>query len=93
MSASYRNIWLLQQYIITSCNGILTCPSPSNKNSPHSKLKYPCRKIFQLPFLSSGIFCPPPHSPKNFKLPSTGEKNSEYSVLSKICNPPLSIQH
>ena len=74
MSVSYRNIWLLQQCIITSCNGILTCPPLSNKNSPHSKLKYPSRKTFQLPFRSSGIFCPPPHSPKNFKLPSKGDK-------------------
>ena len=29
---------------IMSCNGMLTYPPPSNKNSPHSKLKQPSRK-------------------------------------------------
>ena len=29
---------------IMSCNGMLTYRPPSNKNSPHSKLKQPSRK-------------------------------------------------
>ena len=36
--------------IIMLCNRVLICPSSSNKNSPHSKLKLPSCKIFQLPF-------------------------------------------
>ena len=65
MSAFYKNIWLLHQYILMSGNGVLSCRPSSNKNSPYSKLKYPSRKIIQLPFLSSVIFYPSPHSHKN----------------------------
>ena len=63
MPASYKNIWLLQQCIIMSCNGVLICPPSSNKNSSFSKPKYSSRKSFQL-YLISGIFYPPPHCPK-----------------------------
>ena len=40
---------------VSSCH-VLTSPPPFNKISPHSKLKYPSRNIFQLPLLSSGVF-------------------------------------
>ena len=60
--------------IVSSCH-ILTWPAPSNKNSPHSKLKHTSRNIFQLPFLSSGIFYSPhPKVLKIFKLISFGDK-------------------
>ena len=60
--------------IVSSCH-ILTWPAPSNKNSPHSKLKHTSRNIFQLPFLSSGIFYSPhPKVLKVFKLISFGDK-------------------
>ena len=61
---------------VSSCH-ILTCPAPSNKNSPHSKLKHPSRNIFQLPLLSSGIFYSShPKVIKIFKLLSTGDKKT-----------------
>ena len=41
---------------ISSCH-VLTSYPPSNKISPYS--------ILELPLLSSRIFYPPPHSPKN----------------------------
>ena len=41
---------------ISPCH-VLTSHPPSKKISPYLKLK--------LPLLSSGIFYPPPHSPKN----------------------------
>ena len=41
---------------VSSCH-VLTSHSLSNKLSPYLKLKPP--------LLSSGIFYPPPHSPKN----------------------------
>ena len=41
---------------ISSCH-VLTSHPPSNKISPYS--------ILELPLLSSRIFYPPPHSPKN----------------------------
>ena len=68
--------------IVSSCH-ILTCPAPSNKNSPHSKLKHTSRNIFQLPFLSSGIFYfPHPKVLKIFKLISFGDKkNNVISVF------------
>ena len=68
--------------IVSSCH-ILTCPAPSNKNSPHSKLKHTSRNIFQLPFLSSGIFYSPhPKVLKIFKLISFGDKkNNVISVF------------
>ena len=68
--------------IVASCH-ILTCPAPSNKNSPHSKLKHTSRNIFQLPFLSSGIFYSPhPKVLKIFKLISFGDKkNNVISVF------------
>ena len=63
--------------IVSSCH-ILTCPAPSNKNSPHSKLKHTSRNIFQLPFLSSGIFYSPhPKVLEIFKLISFGDKNKK----------------
>ena len=43
-------------YSVSSCH-ILTSNPPSNKISTYAKLK--------LPLLSSGIFYPPSHSPKN----------------------------
>ena len=49
---------------LSSCH-LLTSHLPSNKTSPYSKLKNPNCSIVQLLLLSSGIFCPPLHSPKN----------------------------
>ena len=69
--------------IVSSCH-ILTCPAPSNENSPHSKLKHTGRNIFQLTFLSSGIFYSPHFKVfKIFKLISFGDKKKqcEYSVF------------
>ena len=43
---------------VSSCH-VLTCPHPSNKNSPHSKLKPRSCNIFQLPLLGSGNPYPP----------------------------------
>ena len=63
--------------IVSSCH-ILTCPAPSSKNSPYSKLKHTSRNIFQLPFLSSGIFYSPhPKVLEIFKLISFGDKNKK----------------
>ena len=45
---------------ISSCH-VLTSHVPSNKISPYS--------ILELPLLSSRIFYPPPHSPKNLQTP------------------------
>ena len=74
MPPSYKSIWLLQQCIIMSCNGVLICPPSSNKNSSFSKPKYPSRRVFQS-YLISGSFYHPPYSPKNFfQLPSTRDK-------------------
>ena len=67
--------------IVSSCH-ILTWPAPSNKNSPHSKLKHTSRNIFQLPFLSSGIFYSPhPKVLKIFKLISFGDKKNNVSIV------------
>ena len=69
--------------IVSPCHG-LTCSAPSNKNSPHSKLKHTSRNIFQLPFLSSEIFYPPhPIVLKIFKLTSFGDKKKqcEYNIF------------
>ena len=59
---------------VSSCH-VLTYPPPSNKNSPHSKLKDSSRNIFQLLLLSSENFYFP-HTTvlKLFKLPSTEDK-------------------
>ena len=66
---------------VSSCH-ILTCPASSNKNSPHSKLKHTSRNIFQLPFLSSGIFYfPHPKVLKIFKLISFGDKKNNVSIV------------
>ena len=60
-----------------------------DKNSLHSKLELPSHKSFQLPIPSSGIFYPPPHSPKNlFKLSSTGDK---IMSLSKYLNLSIKV--
>ena len=59
---------------VSSCH-VLTYPPPSNKNSPHSKLKDSSRNISQLLLLSSENFYFP-HTTvlKLFKLPSTEDK-------------------
>ena len=63
---------------VSSCHEIWYCPAPpSNKNSPHSKLKLPSHKTFQLPLPNSASFYPLRYSSKIFfKLPSTGDKKN-----------------
>ena len=80
---------------VSSCHEIWYCPAPpSNKNSPHSKLKLPSHKTFQLPLPNSVSFYPLPYSSKNlFKFPSTGDKKCGSIVFSKVFNPPPELSN
>ena len=68
---------------VQSCHVMMIyCLAPSQKNSPHSKLKHPSRNIFQLLLLSSGTFYSPhPTVLKIFKLLSTGDKKNSVNIV------------